>query len=560
MITTPKNSRGVKQTAKATTLPAPTYGMDTRHPLAQMPPNSCVYAYNIIPNSYGMEVRKGFKEFAVKIDTGGGGEDSGVKTILEFEGTQEGTIIDNKLFAVSNVGIFDITNPSLAPIKKLTFSIQIETAGNGVSCHYIDEGGHEFLLYADEANGLFTYTAETGIWARAEGITGIDPTHIVFCVVHKLRLWFVERNTADAWYMPVDSMKGEAIKFTFGSKFPHGGYLRGLYNWSFDGGEGVDDYLVAISSGGDVIPYKGNDPSSADTWSLVGSYYIGGIPVGRRIANESGGMLYILSSYGLISMNDLLTGVDTKDISAQGVAGRIAPMIRAHMKITQYEYGWELIFLPTEGLYVVNSPPPRKYRQIQYVMDTTTHGWGIWRGVPMMCMAESNRRVYFGIGGTVYTLSGHRDYVKKEIANPDDIGLPIEFSLMTSYSHMEAPALQKMVQFIRPDFLSRLDFVLASKAVYNYQLGEVRFSTMINPPPGSGINGGITAEECLWDVGLWDNCVWGGSTESPEDGGQGLLTGASNMGRMVAIALKGKTIEGIKLISIDVIWTVGGAL
>ena len=557
MITTPKNSRGAKQTAKATTLPAPTYGMDTRHPLAEMPPNSCVYAYNIVPNTYGMEVRKGFKEFAVKVPHDGDLGANGIKTLMNFKGTISGTLTDDRKFAVTNVGIFDITDESIPAVLMYTFNIQTEAAGNGVYCHYIDEGGHEFLLYADELNGLFTYDAAAETWQPASGITGgLLVENIVFCVVHKLRLWFVERNTGDAWYMPVASMQGEAIKFGFGSKFSHGGYLRGLYNWTFDGGAGVDDYLVAVSSGGDVLPFKGEDPSAADSWSLVGSYYIGGIPVGRRIASETGGQLLLLSSYGLISMNDLLTGVDTKDIASTGIAARISPVIRAHMKDTSEQYGWELIFAPTEGLYIVNSPPRKNYKPIQYVMDTSTNGWGIWRGVPMLCMIEANNKMYFAYRGTVYVLQGHRDYVRKEITQPDDIGYPIEFSLLTSFSNMGSPAVNKLVQFIRPDFLARLHFDLTSIAIYDYRLSEPTF-----PTPRSG-NGGINAD-CLWDVGLWDNCIWDGGdggSPLPPDGGQGRITGASNMGRMVAIAMKGSTIEGIKLISTDVIWKVAGAI
>jgi hypothetical protein len=559
MITIPSQKAGAKQTAIANVLPPPTYGMDTRHPLAQMPPNSCVYAYNIVPNPYGMEVRKGFREFAVDIPIGAEAGENGVKTLIHFVGTVEGTITDDRLFAVSNVGIFDITDDSIAPVLKYAFNITTGKAGNGVSCHYIDQGGAEFMLYADEENGLIIYTEATDTWLPASGITGgLIPDRIVYVVVHKLRIWFVERNTGDAWYMPVSSLQGDATKFTFGSKFAHGGYLRGLYTWTFDGGSGVDDYLVAISSGGDVLPYKGEDPSSAETWSLVGSYYVGGVPIGRRIASESGGMLFVLSSYGLISMNDLLTGVDTRDISATGVASRIAPIIRAHMKETEGLYGWELIFAPTEGLYVVNSPPRPNKLQLQYVMDSTTKGWAIWRGIPMMCMVEANRKMYFGYKDTVYALEGHRDNVRKEITQPGDRGTAIEFSLLTSYSDMGAPALTKLVQFIRPNFLHMLSLPVSVKAVYDYQLIELTF-------PTPTLSAAEIQADCLWDVGLWDQCIWDGGSSAPPpftpgSGRPTMITGASNMGRMVAIAIKGSTIEGVKLLSIDVIWKTGGAL
>ena len=552
MITTPRNQRGKKKAIQGSMIPAPTGGIDTRYPLAKMPGETCVYAYNILPDSYGMSVRKGFKEHATKIPTvpiGGSptGAD-GTKTTIVFNGTHEGTISDDRLFAVSNRGIYDITDGTRPPIHKLTFDIQTESAGNGVSCHYIDEGGHEFMLYADERNGLFTYTQATDSWAKATGITGgLAVERIAFVMVHKLRIWFVEKDTADGWYMPVNSMMGEAVKFTFGSKFAHGGYLRGLYNWSFDGGSGVDDYLVAVSSSGDVLPYKGDDPSSADSWNIVGSYYVGDLPIGRRIATEAGGQLFILSSYGLISMNDLLTGVDTRDVSADGIASKIAPMIRAHLKATKFERGWELIFAPSEGIYIINSPPRKNYPQLQYVMNISTQGWGVWRGIPMLCMSEWNGVLYFGIHDKVYRLDGYRDNVKIDQIDPGDNGLPIEFSLMTSFSHLDSPTAFKAVQFIRPDFLSEYYPSYGVKAVYDYDVNEAA----ISPSVGDEFD-----QDALWDHAIWDQAVWG--TAKPS--GHARLSGASGLGRTVAIAVRGTTVESLKLASIDVMWTTGGMI
>ena len=125
-------------------------------------------------------------------------------------------------------------------------------------------------------------------------------------VAHKQRIWFLEEDSTTGWYLGIGSIAGEVSPFYFGAKFRHGGRLAGLFNWSVDGGAGVDDFLVAVSQAGDVLPYQGSDPSS-DDWQLRGSYFIGEVPNTPTFGTEQGGELFLLSSFGVSSLNDLLS-------------------------------------------------------------------------------------------------------------------------------------------------------------------------------------------------------------------------------------------------------------
>ena len=73
-------------------------------------------------------------------------------------------------------------------------------------------------------------------------------------------------------------------KFTFGAKFTYGGALIGVWSWTIDGGSGVDDFLVAISRGGDILIFQGADPSLAD-FALIGSWFVGEVPDSRKIVD-----------------------------------------------------------------------------------------------------------------------------------------------------------------------------------------------------------------------------------------------------------------------------------
>ena len=544
MIGTPVFAqRGQQQSAQITTIPAPIKGMDVRQTLSHMEPDISIFSYNFTPAPYGMELRKGFREWASKIYTNKV-DTTGVRSILTFTGGAAGTG-DDKLFAVTNQGIYDITDYNAPPVEKILFPVPTETAGYGIDLQYEDEGGHQYLFYADDRNGLYYYDPVSGDWAEYNGITGIVREEIVYITVHKQRIWVALRDSSTGYYLDPAAVSGSATPFYFGSLFSHGGHLKGLYNWSIDGGSGTDDMLVAVSSTGDVLPYKGEDPSTSDTWSLVGKYFVGAIPFGRRIMNEFGGSLYLLSSYGVIGMQDLLKGVDPKDVSASSIAYKIAPIIRSHIEKTRYQYGWEIMFAPSEGIFIVNAPIYYNEPQIQYIMDLTTEGWGMWRGVPMNCMKEWGGKVFFGQGNSVYVMDGTKDKVKKEVQEGVSNGIPIEFSLLTSFQKFGGDGLYKKIELIRPDFMSTIPPDYLMKAVYDYKFVEPTLPYSVSTHRGG-----------FWDIGRWDNCVW----QSDDAFGISGLHGASGIGRTAAVAIRGSTSAKLRLISFDIVWKAGGAI
>lgn len=504
-------------------VPAPVAGVDARAPTGNMPPENCLYTYNMMPAEYGMVLRDGYRRWTQIPDEGG---QLGVYSMLPFQGVLEGHE-DDRLFAVTNEGIWDATTYN-TPVKKLGFTDQTEGAGHGVYAHYIDQAGAEFLLFADLKNGLFEYEASTDSWGPATNITGPTIDEITFAVVHKQRLWVVERDKSSAWYLPVASKDGAAEEFYFGSKFPHGGRLIGLFNWTVDGGLGVDDFLVAISHSGDVVVYQGEDPSSATTWSVRGTYFVGELPEGRRVASEYSGDLYILSTFGLISMKDLIRGVDQQNPSETSLAFRVARPLRDSMRDGRLqEFGWEPTFLPSVGNLVVMTPFGDGRDPIQYVMNLSTEGWGFWRDVPALSIAEWERDVYLGdFDGNVWIMDSDYDGGTNESGSN---GSPIEFSLVSSTSDLGSPALYKQVQMTRPDFYANRLPDYSIDILYDYDYAEIPHS----------------------------NASLGGSTDPT---GYNKLSGTHGVGRKVTVAMRGRNAGETRLLSWDIMWKVGGPI
>src|SRR5690606_28396312 len=125
-------------------------------------------------------------------------------------------------------------------------------------------------------NGYYLYTESSGTWSTPS-VTG--PTgKLVFVTVWKNRIWFIEKDSTNAWYTTSGTFQGALTKFNFGNKFRYGGILTALYDWTLDSGTGADDLLVSVSSAGDVVVYSGTDPSSPATFAQIGVWFIGALP------------------------------------------------------------------------------------------------------------------------------------------------------------------------------------------------------------------------------------------------------------------------------------------
>lgn len=528
--------------------PAPVKGIDTRISLSSDDPNYCPYTYNLVPFEYGMQVRKGYREWQIDVHTDPL-NGKGVHTLIPFDGIEEQGVRD-RLFAVTNEGIWDVTASGSAPVLKLAFANQADSAGYGVYCHYVDNNETDLLFYADSLNGLFVYDEQTETWQQAANITGPVVENIRFVVLHKQRLWVIEENSTKAWYLPIGSSSGEAVPFFFGSKFRHGGNLEGLFNWTVDGGDGVDDYLVAVSRAGDVLPYQGTDPSDVNTWSLVGTYYIGEVPRGPYFGTEHGGELFLLSAFGITSMNDLLKGADTASLAAttagDNMSAKITGILRSALERSIDDYGWEVRVIPSEGAILVSTPKYLNRAQIQFYYNLSMRGWGMWRDLPMTCFDSWKGRVVFGTADNkIMYMDVPADNV---LLDPPEVGVngvPIRFSILTSFLPLSSPAVYKHVSLIRPDFLSNGEPSYTIEARYDYNAAEVTPQTA---PP--------FISEGAWDVGEWDIAMWDSDSQQSYTG----LRGGWGYGRYVALAMIGESREETRLLGWDVVYTTGGPL
>jgi len=377
---------------------------------------------------------------------------------------------------------------------------------------------------------------------QQNGFAG-DPATFAFVTVWKSRVWLVEKDSSRAWYLGINGIYGVATSFDFGSKMRAGGPLVGLYGWSYDGGNGLDTLLTGLSSAGDVVIYQGTDPANATTFSIKGTWSVGGVPAGRRIATDYGGDVLILSLVGLVKLSQLVVGqpVVAGDRS-QFVTDKISNLFNLLATQNRTLQGWGIYLHPTDNALIVTVPTAPGQPTTQLAMSFATKGWFQYRGLPILSAGVWNGQLYFGTAdGRVCSNSGYLDNVL--LSDPNTFS-PVEFSVITSFQDGGEPRT-KRVHMVRALISSATPSPLYQvTAKFDFDLSEP------GPVAGSGI-----AQDGTWDHATWDASVWSGDLTAST-----ALSGACGMGRDVAIALRGVATSRTTLIGFDVYFEPGGLL
>lgn len=502
-------------------------------PLAQMDPSDAIFMYNMISFRYGTKVRQGYKQWATTVGPGG------VKTILPYTGS---VLTKDRLFAMGTDGIYNVSNSVATPAAAFSFAGGASTnSGQGIWQAVTTIAGF-FAAYCDEDKGYHLYTESTDSWAAVTGaVTGVDASTFCFVMSYKERLWFIQKGTSSAWYLPTDSITGAATQFNFGNKFKHGGTLQALYTWTIQGSTGPQSYLVAISSSGEILIYGGDDPSDANNFSIVGSWYVGTVPVGRRIGGNIGGDLYILSIAGLQPLNKVVQGNQTQ-IENIEVSRKISPAIRAAMLVSFLQNGWEVKLYPSQDALFVVSPIQVGFPATQFVQSLNNQGWSVFQSVPMFTGDVWEGNFYFGgLDGNVYLFQGDTD---NQPRTGGTAGINIVSSCLGSFQDYGEPGLYHIPQFIRPVFLSAANPAFSVTVRFDYNISEVLIPGTAAPSVGS-----------LWDVAIWDTAIWGGAVFEVES-----VAGAGGIGRAMAIGLEMQTSAETTLIRYDLMGETGGML
>ena len=276
-----------------------------------------------------------------------------------------------------------------------------------------------------------------------------------------------------------------------------------LANWTIDAGEGVDDFLVAVSSNGEVLVYKGTDPSTASTFGKVGTFYVGQVPVGRRGFLQYGGDLVLISANGIYPMSYIPRGgAGMLQASSEEYSSKIRSPLGEDLKNSFTMPGWTMALHPSERILIVGVPDYGGKRSRQYVMSASQNQWTRFEGIPAICYGESLSYMFAGTtdGRVLLLFSDPFD----NIPYGESVGFAIRCVAFPAFSFFKTPALEKQFMMVRPTFLAVDPPAYVLQMRTNFSLDPLTAATQ---PSASSTS-------AKWNTAKWDAAKWAGSQRS----------------------------------------------
>lgn len=541
MIRALKRGRGgaqvlSRQRSLTHSTPAPVAGWNARDSIAAMNEDEAVILDNWFPEESWVRVRRGYErhtdERVYLADEEGNvltaengdllvfthGIDGTVESLMAYNGPAS-----NNLFAAVNGEIMDVTSAGEAgapAYQGLSNDRWIHTMfGNSAGNFLYIVNGEDDPRYFDGAS----WTIPT--------LTGVTAATLAYVAAFKQRLLFAEVGSLSFWYTAnVETISGALTEFRLDAYCAQGGYLMAIGTWTRDGGAGVDDLAVFVTSEGEVLIFQGTNPASANTWALVGTFYVGK-PVGRKCLFKWGGDLVVITENGFIPLARTLAAVDVKEIA---LSNRISGAVSDAVRFYKANFGWQGTLHPAGNMAIFNIPVVEGTTVYQYVMNTSTRAWCRFTGMNGSCWEVFNGELYFGGVNGVF----------KADTGEADLGENVQTDALTSFSYFKRRGVKKVLRMARPVMETIGSATIALEANMDFVQRAPTAVPTFSADEGSE-----------WDVAEWDVAAWGAGVTVQKNWQR-----VSGIGIAAALRMKTATRGLMKWNSVDWLAELAGPL
>ena len=508
-----------KTAAQVASLPSPVGGWNARDSIANMEPVDAVQLVNFFPSYSNVVLRGGYSNHA----TGITGQ---VETLMNYS-----TGSSESLYAIAGTQIYDVTSAGAvgAPVATgLTNArwefINVTTGG----------GSYLYLVNGVDAPLLFDGTTWASITAVSPiAITGVTSTTLDNITLFKNRVWFTQKESLKAWYLPTNAVGGAAQALDLSSIAKFGGHITDVATWTIDAGYGVDDNLVFITSNGECIVYSGTDPASSATWALIGVWKLGA-PIGDRCFMKYGGDILIITYDGLIPLAASLQSsrLDPRVALSNKIQGAITTATTLYAD----HFGWQIHYSAKNNAVWINVPVDEGSNQEQYVMNTITKSWCKFKGWEANCWESFGDNPYFGGNGVV---------CKAWDSTYADNSTDIDTDVLQAFNYFDQRGIKKYFTRARPSLLTNGAASILIAMNVDFDLSEPTASLSLSP-----------AKYATWDSSTWDNSMWGDDGLSITNNWQGITGIGYSGGIHMNTSTQGMQIEWA---ATDVVYQTGWA-
>lgn len=483
----PRINRGPQAVSRP--LPPPTGGWNARDAIDGMKPTDAVILENWFPRESDVTVRGGYE---LHCNTGEGA--FSVQTLAEWKAGAS-----RKLVAGCNGKLINVTTSTPSTIA---------SGFTGNRWNWVSFGERLFLVNGlDAPRDWDGTTLTTTAWVGS----GLTNTNLSYVAVFKERLFFVEKNTLNAWYAGLQAITSTLTKFPLKYTGSFGGTLVSIGVVSVDGGNGADDLILFYLSSGEVIVYQGSDPGVAADWARVGTFNIGPPVAGAPLLQFGNDVLAITKS-AYTPITRVIPYGNTQG-SELDLSKKISGAVSSAIKSYGDNSGWQPVFFPEGNKLLVNVPRSASAFD-QHVMNLETKAWCKFTGWNFPVFGRFNDLLYAGgTDGKVYQVdTGYADNGGAIVADGQ-----------TAWNYFRVPNQLKTFTMARVIFGAVTDPSAVMSIGTDFQISV----------PSSTVETADVESGGIWDQAIWDVAIWGGATQAIQ-GWQGV----SGMGYSASMRLR----------------------
>lgn len=372
----------------------------------------------------------------------------------------------------------------------------------------IDNGTDGTLYLTDIASGPFqdgeaitdtdtgAATVDGTVSALAGAITfddnpGFDTSDLSNVWAYKQRLFFIQKDTLDGWYLPVDQIAGELTKLPLGGIFQMGGALLFGASWSLDAGEqgGLSEQMIVVTTEGEVAVFQGSNPSDAADWSKVGVYRIGR-PLGSKAWIRDGGDLIIATSIGYVRLSEAIR----RELAALGPTAVSYPIeVAWNQAVDLRGAGWNCEVWPSKQMAVIALPTEGEEPAAMFLANVRTGAWCRRLGWDGKCVLVFKERLFFG--------SADGKVVEANVSGLDQ-GETYTGVCVPLFDDLGSPASLKISGLARAVGLAPVGVNVAVSMQADY------YVNLPSPPDAASIPVGSQ-----WGNAIWGTSTWGSTPE-----------------------------------------------
>lgn len=465
-----RSTAAPKKTYGAYSFPGPSLGWVSDQNLAMSQPGAAYMLENIFPTATGGILRRGC---AVQADI--------TETEVEAPAVRSLFTYDNKMFAGVDGQIFDVSVRG-APSEEY----EVES-GYWSVIGFTASDGTRYLRGVNGVDAAFVYdglTFDTSPALTFPSGVGLSSTDLSFVWSFKERLFFVQQDSLDAWYLPVGNIGGELANLPLGGVFALGGSLLFGASWSMETGGGLSSMCLFVTTEGEVAVYQGMGPDDTNTWGLVGVYFIGK-PLGRDAFIRRGGDIVVATDIGFIAVSQALQ----KDAPSLSPSAMSFPIEDEWNRYVKQRVGAWAAAVWTEGQMIALAlPTPAGRVPTWLIANARTGRWAPFTGWDASCLAVYNGDLYFGSpDGRVY----------QAYTGGSDAGAPYVGVYAPVFDQLGQPG-HKTVHMARP--------VIRARSKIAPRISVHSDFRMTLPPPPNALAGTAPSK---WGEGVWGVASWG---------------------------------------------------